>query len=85
MCNGHSACTEDSKKCDQPCLHNTEGEHCEKCAQGYFGVPVNGGRCEGMYITLRSLLDERFILSEQGSKFLENQLSEQAELSEQGE
>jgi hypothetical protein len=49
MCNGHSACTEDSKKCDQPCLHNTEGEHCEQCAQGFFGVPVNGGECEGMY------------------------------------
>ena len=28
--------------------------------------------------TLRSLLDERFILSKQGSIFLENQLSEQA-------
>ena len=49
MCNGHSACTEDSKKCDQPCLHNTEGENCEQCAQGFFGVPVNGGECEGMY------------------------------------
>ena len=34
--------------------------------------------------TLRSLLDERSILSEQGSIFLENQLSEQAELSKQG-
>ena len=49
MCNGHSACTKDSKSCDQPCLDNTEGEHCEKCAQGYFGVPVNGGECEGKY------------------------------------
>ena len=35
--------------------------------------------------TLRSLLDERSILSEQGSIFLKNQLSEQAELSEQEE
>ena len=35
--------------------------------------------------TLRSLLDERFILSKQGSKFLENTLSEQAKLSMQGE
>ena len=35
-------------------------------------------------LTLRSLLDEQFILSEQGSIFLENQLSEQAEFSAQG-
>ena len=35
-------------------------------------------------VTLRSLLDERSILSEQGSIFLKNQLSEQAELSKQG-
>ena len=47
MCNGHSKCEAEAKKCDQPCQHNTEGEHCEKCAQGYFGIPVNGGQCEG--------------------------------------
>ena len=35
--------------------------------------------------TLRSLLDEWSILSEQGSIFLENKLSKQVELSEQGE
>ena len=35
--------------------------------------------------TLRTLLKEPSILSDQGSIFLENQLSEQAELSEQGE
>ena len=34
--------------------------------------------------TLKSLFDERSILSNQGSIFLENELSEQAELSEQG-
>ena len=34
--------------------------------------------------TLRSLLEGQSILSEQGSIFLENQLSEQAELSQQG-
>ena len=34
--------------------------------------------------TLRSLLEERSILSEQGGIFLENQLGEQAELSKQG-
>ena len=37
-----------------------------------------------LFCTLRSLLDEWFILSEQGSIFLEKQLSEHAELSEQG-
>ena len=37
------------------------------------------------FCTLRSLLDERSILSEQGSIFLENQLNDQAELSKQGE
>ena len=52
MCNGHSVCTDDPKSCDQPCLDNTEGEHCEKCAQGYFGVPVNGGECEGEFFFL---------------------------------
>ena len=31
-----------------------------------------------------SLLDKRFVLSEQGDIFLENRLSEQAELSKQG-
>ena len=36
MCNGHSACTKDPTKCDQPCQHNTEGQQCEKCAKGRF-------------------------------------------------
>ena len=35
--------------------------------------------------TLRYLFDERSILSNQGGIFLKNELSEQAELSEQGE
>ena len=47
MCNGHSSCTKDPMNCDQPCQNNTEGEHCEKCAKGYFGSPVNGGVCDG--------------------------------------
>ena len=47
MCNGHSSCTKDPMNCDQPCQNNTEGEHCEKCAKGYFGSPVNGGLCDG--------------------------------------
>ena len=36
------------------------------------------------HCTLWSLLEDRSVLSEQGSIFLENQLSEQAELSDQG-
>ena len=47
MCNGHSSCTKDPMNCDQPCQNNTEGDHCEKCAKGYFGSPVNGGTCDG--------------------------------------
>ena len=46
MCNGHSSCTKDPTKCDQPCQNSTEGEHCEKCAKGFFGSPVNGGTCQ---------------------------------------
>ena len=46
MCNGHSACTKNPTKCDQPCQHNTEGQQCERCAKGYFGSPVNGGTCQ---------------------------------------
>ena len=55
MCNGHSECKVDAKKCDQPCQHNTEGDNCEKCAQGYFGIPVNGGQCEGKFNVFKHL------------------------------
>ncbi|XP_063293259.1 multiple epidermal growth factor-like domains protein 8 [Pelobates fuscus] len=27
------------------CTDNTQGEHCEKCAPGYYGDPRNGGTC----------------------------------------
>ena len=30
---------------EQPCGDNTQGEHCERCSDGYFGHPVNGGQC----------------------------------------
>ena len=61
MCNGHSVWTDDPKSCDQPCLDNTEGEHCEKCAQGYFGVPVNGGECEGeSFLFFKNLFRQLF-------------------------
>ena len=46
QCNGHSTCSESNRnQCNQPCLHLTEGAHCETCIAGYFGNPVNGGTC----------------------------------------
>ena len=46
QCNGHSKCLEPGA-CDQPCKDNTVGDHCEKCAEGYFGNPVNDSTCKG--------------------------------------
>ena len=31
------------------------GDHCELCANGYYGDPRNGGRCEGMIINCFSM------------------------------
>ena len=45
QCNGHSNCTAEPGVCDQPCQHETEGDHCQICRKGYFGNPVNGGKC----------------------------------------
>ncbi|CAB3400218.1 unnamed protein product [Caenorhabditis bovis] len=52
QCNGHSTCVTSVgsfppvtvEKC-QECKHNTTGQHCEKCAPGYFGDSRNGGIC----------------------------------------
>ena len=68
MCNGHSECKVDAKKCDQPCQHNTEGDNCEKCAQGYFGIPVNGGQCEGKFNVFKHLKKKN------SSKYTSNKL-----------
>lgn len=45
QCNGHSYCKGNSSICMSPCQDNTDGEHCDKCIQGYHGDPINGGSC----------------------------------------
>ncbi|XP_065817156.1 basement membrane-specific heparan sulfate proteoglycan core protein isoform X2 [Labrus bergylta] len=41
-CNGHSdSCHPENGICTS-CLHNTQGELCEQCAQGFFGDPTVG-------------------------------------------
>nr|CAD7262632.1 unnamed protein product [Timema shepardi] len=47
QCNGHSTCANDTSICIQPCSNLTHGPHCEQCVLGYYGNPVNGGRCHG--------------------------------------
>ncbi|KAE8593599.1 hypothetical protein XENTR_v10019212 [Xenopus tropicalis] len=36
-------CDRDTGLCH--CSDNTQGDHCEKCASGYYGDPRNGGTC----------------------------------------
>ncbi|XP_067009750.1 attractin-like protein 1 isoform X3 [Anabrus simplex] len=45
QCNGHSTCANDTNVCNQPCANLTQGSHCENCVSGYYGNPVNGGKC----------------------------------------
>lgn len=45
QCNGHSTCP-DTKTCKQPCGNLTIGQNCERCKNGYWGNPVNGGMCQ---------------------------------------
>ncbi|KAM4703377.1 multiple epidermal growth factor-like domains protein 8 [Rhinophrynus dorsalis] len=47
-CNNHG--TAELGYCDQEsgvcfCSDNTQGEHCDTCAPGYYGDPRNGGTC----------------------------------------
>jgi hypothetical protein len=49
QCNGHSTCPANSSVCIQPCANLTQGPHCEHCVLGYYGNPVNGGKCIRKY------------------------------------
>ncbi|XP_026322892.1 attractin [Hyposmocoma kahamanoa] len=44
QCNGHSYCDAQAR-CMQPCAGRTVGDHCEACAPGHWGNPLNGGVC----------------------------------------
>ena len=48
QCNGHSVCKNETGKGGEcvECKNMTEGTHCERCREGYFGKPVNGGSCK---------------------------------------
>ena len=45
QCNGHSDCLANTSTCRQPCTNLTIGDHCDKCVTGYWGNPLNGGKC----------------------------------------
>ncbi|XP_022918450.1 attractin-like protein 1 [Onthophagus taurus] len=45
QCNGHASCRGNTSVC-QSCSDLTTGPHCEKCVPGYWGSPVNGGKCQ---------------------------------------
>ncbi|XP_053204126.1 attractin-like protein 1 [Panonychus citri] len=44
QCNGHSHCTPETSVCEN-CKDLTEGLNCQKCMEGHYGNPVNGGTC----------------------------------------
>lgn len=56
-CNGNIDPTEDGH-CDAftgeclKCVRNTQGHHCEKCADGYYGDAVIAKSCHGKFLLL---------------------------------
>lgn len=55
QCNGHANCTNFTSihgtqvvgTCGN-CTDRTMGEHCDRCIDGYYGDPRNGGPCRGI-------------------------------------
>ncbi|KAL0811494.1 hypothetical protein ABMA28_009888 [Loxostege sticticalis] len=45
QCNGHAIC-DSSARCIQPCSGRAIGDHCDTCAPGHWGNPLNGGACQ---------------------------------------
>ncbi|KAL1514087.1 hypothetical protein ABEB36_003406 [Hypothenemus hampei] len=45
QCNGHAHCKGNSSICDT-CQNLTTGPHCDICNYGFWGSPVNGGKCQ---------------------------------------
>ncbi|RVE44948.1 hypothetical protein evm_010373 [Chilo suppressalis] len=45
QCNGHAVCDSEAR-CIQPCGGRAVGEHCDTCAPGHWGNPLNGGVCQ---------------------------------------
>ncbi|CAB1432940.1 unnamed protein product [Pleuronectes platessa] len=43
QCNGHSRCV-NASVCER-CGNLTAGTHCQNCMAGYYGDPINGGKC----------------------------------------